>query len=313
MKLAVIFPGQGSQSVGMLTGLAAKEPLVQETFTEASALLGYDLWQLVSNGPAEKLNQTEYTQPALLTAGVAAWRVWQRHDGPSPAYMAGHSLGEYTALVCAEALTFADAVRLVAERGRAMQAAVPAGQGAMAAVIGATDENVSKLCETAALGDVLTPANYNSPGQVVIAGSAPAVQRAIEQAKEFGARKVVPLPVSVPSHCALMTSAAQYMAGRLAEVNIRTPQIPVLQNVDAEMHREPDAIRTALTRQIELPVRWTQTIEKMNSYGVDRWLECGPGQVLTGLVKRIVKNAACAPVNDPESLGQQLQEMKVTE
>ena len=304
MSLAFVFPGQGSQSVGMLNLLADSHPEVKATFSEASMALGYDLWSVVANGPEDKLNQTEVTQPVMLSAGIAVWRVWQKTSGPQPVIMAGHSLGEYTALTCAGAIEFKDAVMLVADRGRFMQEAVPAGQGGMAAILGLEDDQVRALCTQAAQGEVLSPVNFNSPGQVVIAGTAAAVSRAVEQAKSAGAKLAKLLPVSVPSHCALMHPAAERMRERLKQIQIQTPRIPVLHNVHVQSETDPDAIRDALVRQIESPVRWVETIRKMAADGVDKLVECGPGKVLAGLNKRIVKEAQTLPVYDPESLQQ---------
>jgi len=302
MTLALVFPGQGSQSVGMLNALAGEFPQVAQTFAEASQALGYDLWSVVERGPEEKLNQTEVTQPAMLTTGVAVWRVWRAQGGAMPALMAGHSLGEYTALVCAEALGFADAVKLVADRGRFMQQAVPAGQGGMAAILGLDDEVVRKVCADAAQGEVLEPVNFNSPGQVVIAGTAAAVARGVEQAKAAGAKRALPLPVSVPSHCKLMHPAAQQMAQRLAGVDVRAPKVPVIHNVHVKSEATPDGIREALVRQIESPVRWVETVRAMLSAGVTRFVECGPGKVLAGLNKRIDKQAETLAMYDAATL-----------
>lgn len=304
MKLAFVFPGQGSQSVGMLNALAEAHPLVKNTFAEASAALGYDLWAIVSSGPEERLNQTEITQPAMLTAGVAVWRVWQQLGGPQPTVMAGHSLGEYSALTCAEAIGFADAVKLVADRGRFMQEAVPAGQGGMAAIVGLDDDQVRVLCEQNANGEVLAPVNFNSPGQVVIAGTAAAVGRAVANAKAAGAKLAKPLPVSVPSHCALMHPAAERMRARLKQVEVRAPRIPVLHNAHVRAETDPEAIRDALVRQIESPVRWVETVQKMTADGIGKLVECGPGRVLAGLNKRIAKDSQTLPVYDPETLAQ---------
>jgi len=305
-KLAFVFPGQGSQSVGMLTSFSISQPEVNETFAEASGALGFDLWEIVARGPEDKLNQTEFTQPAMLTAGVAVWRIWLGRGGPTPAVMAGHSLGEYTALTCAGAISFADAVQLVADRARFMQQAVPAGMGAMAAILGLEDEAVRVLCENAAQGEVLTPVNYNSPGQVVVAGTAAAVARATEQARAAGAKRAMILPVSVPSHCALMHPAAQRMAERLEQIEIRHPQFPIIHNVHVKTESDPAAIRAALVRQIESPVRWVETVKKMAADGVDMLVECGPGKVLAGLNKRIIKSTITLPVYDPDSLRQAL-------
>lgn len=302
MTLAFVFPGQGSQSVGMLNALAAEYPVVKATFAEASTALGFDLWQIVEQGPEDKLNQTQVTQPAMLAAGVAVWRVWQAKQGPVPAYLAGHSLGEYSALVCAGAMAFVEAVKLVADRGRFMQEAVPAGHGGMAAILGLDDQAVRQVCHHAAQGEVLEAVNFNSPGQVVIAGTAAAVIRGVEQAKAAGAKRAVVLPVSVPSHCALMHPAAERFAARLRAVKIETPRIPVLHNVHVQAETSVDAIRQVLVRQIESPVRWVETIQKMVANGVDRVIECGPGRVLMGLNKRIDKKAETLPVYDPTTL-----------
>jgi len=306
MSLAFVFPGQGSQSVGMLAELAAAYPLVRDTFAEASAALGYDLWQLTQNGPADELNQTHITQPAMLTAGVAAWRVWQEKNGKVPAVMAGHSLGEYTALVCAGALSFADGVALVAERGRYMQESVPAGTGAMAAILGLEDAQVIEACAGAAQGQVVSAVNFNSPGQVVIAGHAAAVERAMEAAKVMGAKRALPLPVSVPSHCALMQPAADRLAQRLAGITLQMPQIPVINNVDVVAAVTPEAMRQALARQLYSPVRWVETVQKMAADGVDTLVECGPGKVLVGLNKRIVKDMKTFAIVDTASLDEAL-------
>jgi [acyl-carrier-protein] S-malonyltransferase len=306
MSLAFVFPGQGSQAVGMLSDLGAAHDVVRTTFAEASAALGYDLWQLTQNGPADELNQTHITQPAMLTAGVAAWRVWQQKGGARPAVMAGHSLGEYTALVCAGALSFADGVALVAERGRYMQEAVPAGTGAMAAILGLEDALVVEACAGAAQGQVVSAVNFNSPGQVVIAGHAAAVERAMEAAKAMGAKRALPLPVSVPSHCALMQPAAERLAQRLAGITLQTPQIPVINNVDVLAAADADAMRQALARQLYNPVRWVETVQKMAADGVDTLVECGPGKVLVGLNKRIVKDMKTYAIVDTASLDETL-------
>jgi len=300
--LAMVFPGQGSQSVGMLSGLARDFPQVSKTFQEAGEVLGYDLWNLVTEGPEAELNRTDRTQPAMLAAGVAVWRLWRAQGGALPSVMAGHSLGEYTALVCAGALDFVDAVALVAERGRCMQEAVPAGSGAMAAILGLEDAQVVDVCAQAAGNDVVAAVNFNSPGQVVIAGSAAAVQRAIDLAKAGGAKRAVPLPVSVPSHCALMRPAAERFAERLRRAELVTPGIPVIQNVDVTAHAAPDAIRVALERRLYSPVQWVKTVEKMHGDGMRRIIEAGPGKVLAGLCKRINKELECLAVYDAESL-----------
>ena len=291
MSFAFVFPGQGSQSVGMLAGLAAADPLVQSTFAEASQVLGYDLWQLASAGPGAQLNETERTQPAMLAAGVATWRIWRGRGGGLPLVVSGHSLGEFTALVCAEALEFAPAIDLVRFRGRIMQEAVPHGTGAMAAILGLTDADIEAACREAAQGAVVEPANFNSPGQVVIAGEAAAVQRAIELCKARGAKRAVALPVSVPSHTSLMKSAAQRLAERLAALTVRTPHLRYLSAVDAAEHGSPDEIRALLVRQLSSPVRWSQTLQALAASGVSQVIECGPGKVLTGLNRRIEKRA----------------------
>lgn len=302
MSFACVFPGQGSQSVGMLSALADANPIVRDTFVEAGDALGYDLWRLTQQGPEADLNATDRTQPALLAAGVAVWRVWQAAQGPAPALMAGHSLGEYTALVCAGALDFAAAVRLVEHRGRLMQDAVPIGVGAMAAVLGLDDDAVRAACAESAGDEVVEPVNFNSPGQVVIAGHAAAVERAAAAAKARGAKRVLPLPVSVPSHCALMKPAAEKMARRLADTPIRRPTVPVIQNVSAQAAGEPEAIRDALTRQLYNPVRWVESMQFAAEQGATLLVECGPGKVLSGLAKRIDERLSGVSVNGPDDL-----------
>ncbi|AVQ86062.1 ACP S-malonyltransferase [Plesiomonas shigelloides] len=299
---AMVFPGQGSQSVGMLADLAQQFPIVEQTFAEASAVLGYDLWALVQQGPAEELNKTWQTQPALLTASVAIWRVWQEKNGAMPVVMAGHSLGEYSALVCAGVMDFKDAVRLVELRGKLMQEAVPEGTGAMAAIIGLDNDSIAKACAESAEGQVVAPVNFNSPGQVVIAGNKEAVERAGAACKAAGAKRALPLPVSVPSHCALMKPAADKLAVALQEITFNAPRIPVINNVDVAAESDADAIRSALVRQLYSPVRWTETVESMSAQGVAHLLEMGPGKVLTGLTKRIVDSMTAAAVNDVASL-----------
>ncbi|MGC1054774.1 ACP S-malonyltransferase [Pantoea agglomerans] len=301
-QFAFVFPGQGSQTVGMLTELAATYPLVEETFREASDALGYDLWQLVSQGPAEELNKTWQTQPALLAASVAVYRVWQQQGGEQPALMAGHSLGEYSALVCAGVLNFADAVKLVELRGKLMQEAVPEGTGAMQAIIGLDDAAIRKACEESAQGQVVSPVNFNSPGQVVIAGNKEAVERAGAACKAAGAKRALPLPVSVPSHCALMKPAADKLAVALESITFNAPAVPVINNVDVKAETDAAAIRHALVRQLYSPVRWTESVEAMAAQGVTQLLEMGPGKVLTGLTKRIVDSLTAAAVNDTASL-----------
>ncbi|KAB7698966.1 ACP S-malonyltransferase [Plesiomonas shigelloides] len=299
---AMVFPGQGSQSVGMLADLAQQFPIVEQTYAEASAVLGYDLWALVQQGPAEELNKTWQTQPALLTASVAIWRVWQEKNGAMPVVMAGHSLGEYSALVCAGVMDFKDAVRLVELRGKLMQEAVPEGTGAMAAIIGLDNDSIAKACAESAEGQVVAPVNFNSPGQVVIAGNKEAVERAGAACKAAGAKRALPLPVSVPSHCALMKPAADKLAVALQEITFNAPRIPVINNVDVAAESDADTIRSALVRQLYSPVRWTETVESMSAQGVAHLLEMGPGKVLTGLTKRIVDSMTAVAVNDVASL-----------
>lgn len=301
--LAFVFPGQGSQTVGMLAELASLNSIVKATFAEASEVLGYDLWQLVSEGPADTLNATRQTQPAMLAAGVAAWRFWEDSSDVRPGFMAGHSLGEYTALVCAGSLDFKAGIRLVAERARLMQEAVPEGVGAMAAIIGLDDEKLIAACQEATTAEALViPANFNAPGQIVIAGHASAVAKAGELAKAAGAKRVVTLPVSVPSHCPLMKQAATEFRRLLDATELTAPVFHVLHNVDVAAHSEGDAIRTALESQLYGSVRWTETIRKMAAQGVDRFIECGPGPVLAGLNKRIVPDARTQGFSDSQTL-----------
>ncbi|MCS4264919.1 ACP S-malonyltransferase [Serratia sp. BIGb0163] len=301
-QFAFVFPGQGSQTLGMLADLATQYPIVEATFSEASSVLGYDLWQLVQQGPAEELNKTWQTQPALLAASVAIFRVWQQQGGKTPAIMAGHSLGEYSALVCAGVLDFQAAIRLVELRGKLMQEAVPEGTGAMSAIIGLDNAAIAKACEESAQGQVVSPVNFNSPGQVVIAGNKEAVERAGAACKAAGAKRALPLPVSVPSHCALMKPAADKLAVALQEITFSAPQVPVVNNVDVSTETDPEAIRSALVRQLYSPVRWTESVEFMAAQGVTLLLEVGPGKVLTGLTKRIVDTLTAAAVNDAASL-----------
>ncbi len=297
MSNAFVFPGQGSQTVGMLAEVAGSQPIIEQTFAEASAVLGFDLWQLVQTGPAEELNQTHNTQPALLTASVALYRAYLAAGGQAPAIMAGHSLGEYSALVCSGALAFTDAVSLVALRGELMQLAVPAGVGAMAAIIGLDDDAIAQCCVDAAQGQVVAPVNYNSPGQVVIAGHKEAVERAGNACKAAGAKRALPLPVSVPSHCELMKPAAAELAKALANIEIQAPAIPVINNVDVAQATSSDAIKDALVRQLYCPVRWTETVNAMAEQGVEHLVEVGPGKVLTGLTKRINNNLSASTLN----------------
>lgn len=305
-SLAFVFPGQGSQQVGMLAELAESNPIIEATFAEASEVLGYDLWALVQNGPAEDLNQTDKTQPALLTAGVALWRMWQEKGGEAPSIMAGHSLGEYTALVCAGAIEFADGVNLVKLRGEFMQQAVPAGTGAMAAILGLADDAIEAACESAAEGAVVSPVNYNCPGQIVIAGEKEAVERAIVACKEAGAKRAVPLPVSVPSHCALMKPAAEKMADELAKIDVKLPAIPVMQNVSASVPANVEELKDNLLAQLYSPVLWTKSVQAMVEQGVESTVECGPGKVLSGLNKKVHKPLAVAAINEPAGLDKAL-------
>lgn len=301
MSFAAMFPGQGSQSVGMLSGLKEFTD-TKQVLLDSSKILAYDMDVLVESGPAEALNSTERAQPALLAAGVVAWRAWQRQGGPKPAYMAGHSLGEYTALVCASALDFSTAVKLVEFRGQAMQEAVPAGAGAMAAVLGLDDAAVRRACSDASQGEIVAAANFNAPGQVVISGQAAAVARATELCKQAGAKRVIPLPVSVPSHCDLMRPAAIKLAKQLNNIEFNAPLIPVIHNVDVAEHIQPGEIRQLLIEQLYSPVRWVETVETLARRGVTRLIEFGPGRVLTGLVKRIDKSLAAYPVYDRATL-----------
>lgn len=302
-KMAFVFPGQGSQAVGMLADLAQEYPTVVSTFAQASDVLGFDLWQLVANGPEVELNKTEHTQPALLAASVAIWRIWQDLYGQTPKFLAGHSLGEYSALVCANALDFQQAVSLVSDRGKFMQRAVPVGHGAMAAIIGLDDDQVLQCCQhVSQLQQVVTPANYNSKGQVVVAGETAAVEKVIELAKEAGAKLAKLIPVSVPSHCPLMQPAAEQLKQKLDLIAIRSPIISVINNVDVAAYQEEELIRDALVRQLINPVRWVETIEFLVDQGVDTIVECGPGKVLTGLNKRIDTNINVFAINDPESM-----------
>ncbi len=310
MSLAFVFPGQGSQLVGMLSALAAEYEQVEATFAEASTVLGYDLWNIVSNGPAEELNQTHITQPAMLSAGIAVWRIWNDKAGAQPVVMAGHSLGEYSAMVASGALDFTDAVALVAERGRLMQEAVPAGTGAMAAILGLDDQTVIDVCANSANGEVVSAVNFNAPGQVVVAGQTAAVERAVVNAKQAGAKRAIVLPVSVPSHCALMRSAADKLAQKLEHIHIDAPLIPVINNANVASETADTAIKQALVEQLYSPVRWVETIESMAAKGVNTLIECGPGKVLIGLNKRIAKQMSASAVFDTDSLDSALEQVK---
>lgn len=302
MSFAIVFPGQGSQSIGMQARLAAEYEGVRRTWSEAGEALDLDLWGIAQSGPEERLNDTTITQPAMLAAGVAAWRVWQAAGGSCPAAMAGHSLGEYTALVCADALPFADAVRLVRRRAELMQAAVPAGQGAMAAVLGLDDDAIIAVCRDAAGDEVVEAVNFNSPGQVVIAGHRPAVERAAEQAKAAGAKRAVMLNVSVPSHCRLMQPAAAQLARTLQAIDFAVPSVPIVSNVDVEVFDTADGIRSGLERQLYRPVRWADTVRRLAADGVTAVVECGPGKVLAGLTKRIDRSLEAVSFDAPEAV-----------
>ncbi len=307
MSLAFVFPGQGSQSVGMLSQLATEFPHVQATFSEASEVLGYDLWRLVSDGPVESLNQTDRTQPAMLAAGIAVWRSWQSVTDITPSFLAGHSLGEYTALVAAGAMDFADAIKLVEQRGLFMQQAVPVGTGAMAAILGLDDDIVRAICSQASVSGIVEAVNFNSPGQVVIAGEAVAVNDAIVLAKEQGAKRALLLPVSVPSHCALMKPAAKQLELVLADITIQVPTIPVIHNVSVTNENNSEDIKRLLTEQLYSPVRWVETVQSFATQGVDTLIECGPGKVLAGLTKRIDKSLVGLAAFDQTSLDKAIQ------
>lgn len=302
MSLAFVFPGQGSQSVGMLTELASQFPQVEQVFAEASEALGYDLWQLVTSGPDDELNQTDRTQPAMLAAGIATYRCWQAQSDIQPDYFAGHSLGEYSALVASGALDFKDAIKLVAQRGTFMQQAVPSGEGAMAAILGLDDAVVIDLCKEASTKGVVEAVNFNSPGQVVIAGAVEAVNQAIEIAKDKGAKRALLLPVSVPSHCALMKPAAENLSRVLLDIDVQVPQVPVIHNTSVTTSSNGDEIKRLLTEQLHSPVRWVETVQWFANQGVTKIVECGPGKVLAGLTKRIDKSITAMPVFDSTTL-----------
>ncbi|PAV49922.1 [acyl-carrier-protein] S-malonyltransferase [Pseudomonas sp. HAR-UPW-AIA-41] len=300
-SLAFVFPGQGSQSVGMLAELAQQQPLIQHTFSEASDALGYDLWALTQQGPEESLNQTDKTQPAILTASIALWRLWQAEVAVQPAFVAGHSLGEYSALVAAGSLSLADAVRLVERRGQLMQQAVPAGQGGMAAILGLEDADVLAACAEAEQGEVVSAVNFNAPGQVVIAGAASAVARAIEACKARGAKRAMALPVSVPSHCALMRPAAEQFAASVEALSWQVPSIALVQNVSAAVPADLAALKRDLLAQLYSPVRWVETVQYLAEQGVTELVECGPGKVLSGLNKRCVKGVNTHNLETPDA------------
>ncbi|CAG8865364.1 Malonyl CoA-acyl carrier protein transacylase [Pseudomonas fluorescens] len=300
-SLAFVFPGQGSQSLGMLAELGDQYPLVIETFKEASEALGYDLWALIQNGPEVQLNQTDKTQPAILTASIALWRLWQSQGGAQPAFVSGHSLGEYSALVAAGSLTLKDAVRLVERRGQLMQEAVPAGQGAMAAILGLDDADVVAICAQAAQGEVVSAVNFNSPGQVVIAGAKAAVERAMEACKAKGAKRALPLPVSVPSHCELMRPAAERFADSVNAIDWKAPQIPLVQNVSAAVATDLDTLKRDLLEQLYKPVRWVECVQTLAAQGAVQLVECGPGKVLAGLNKRCADGVTTYNLNTPDA------------
>jgi len=309
-QVAFLFPGQGSQAVGMLEELSRQSSLVKQTYDEASQLLGVDLWQLVQQGPKERLDQTEITQPAMLAADVACWRVWKDQGGFDPQFMAGHSLGEYAALVAAGKLDYSDAVRLVGQRARLMQQAVPAGCGAMAAILGLEDDALQEACAASAQGQIVSCANFNSPGQTVIAGHREAVERACVAAREAGAKRALPLPVSVPSHCDLMRPAAGQLAQALFETAVTNGAIVVLHNADVANHTDAQAIRQALVEQLWKPVRWSETITELLSRGVSRFVECGPGGVLTGLNRRNARDAQTAAITELDTMQKIIQEWR---
>lgn len=300
-SLAFVFPGQGSQSLGMLAELGAEYPLILETFKEASEALGYDLWALTQQGPEEQLNQTDKTQPAILTASIALWRLWLAEGGARPAFVSGHSLGEYSALVAAGSLSLGDAVKLVKRRGELMQEAVPAGQGAMAAILGLDDAVVVDLCAQAAQGEVVSAVNFNSPGQVVIAGAKAAVERAMEACKAAGAKRALPLPVSVPSHCELMRPAAERFAESVNAIDWQAPQIPLVQNVSAGVAGDLDTLKRDLLEQLYKPVRWVECVQTLAANGAVQLVECGPGKVLAGLNKRCADGVNTFNLNTPDA------------
>jgi len=304
MSFSIVFPGQGSQVIGMMAELAEQHGLVKDLFVQASDILSVDLWSMSQEGPIEALSQTQNTQPALLVAGVAAWKVWQKLGGTQPQIMAGHSLGEYTALVCAGALSFSDGVSLVRDRGRYMQEAVPEGKGGMAAILGLDDDVVRQVCRAAAEGDVLQAVNFNAPGQVVIAGTVDAIERGILQLKEAGAKRALPLPVSIPAHSSLMSPASERLEKRLESINMQMPSIPVLHNCNVEVAMDADEISKNLVTQLDSPVRWVESIEKIHQQGIDNFVESGPGRVLGGMVKRIVKGVNVGCIDKPTTISE---------
>jgi len=301
MAIAFLFPGQGSQSVGMMSDLAAAHTIVKDLYLEASEVLDIDLWTLTQEGPIEQLSQTEHTQPALLVAGVAAWRVWQKLGGSKPAIMAGHSLGEYTALCCSGAIEFSQAVTLVRDRGRYMQDAVPAGEGGMAAILGLDDEVVRQVCAEISTTHLVQAVNFNAPGQVVIAGSSAGIEAAVIALKEKGARRALPLPVSIPAHSSLMSSASERLAQRLDSIDIALPEIPVVHNCNVEVAQSAEQVKANLVQQLDSPVRWVECIQSIESQGVSQYIESGPGKVLSGMVKRIASAPELACIEKPDA------------
>jgi len=307
MKSAFIFPGQGSQSIGMLSDLAENYAIVVDTFSEASDALGYDLWNLCQNGPVEQLSQTEFTQPALLTAGFAVWRVWQQQGGANPVVVAGHSLGEYTALTCAGAIPFDQAVTLVQHRGKYMQTAVPEGEGAMAAIIGLSDEEVIKACEKASANGIVQAVNFNAPGQVVVAGEKKAIDASVEIFKEAGAKRALPLPVSIPAHCSMMSSAAEKLQERISSVDLAMPEFPVIHNCNLKIAASVEEIKSNLVTQLDSPVLWVKSIEKMvTDFGVEKTIESGPGKVLSGMIKRINRDVTAVAIDETKTMQSEL-------
>ena len=308
-NIGFIFPGQGSQKLGMLADLAAKFSVVEEAFAQASTVLDKDLWQVSQTDQNEQLNQTDITQPVLLAASVALWRAWQDQQGSQPSILAGHSLGEYSALVCSGVLAFGDAIQLVHQRGLYMQAAVSTGTGKMAAIVGLDDDKIAGLCEQATQGQVVSAANFNSPGQTVIAGDVDAVERAMVLCKEAGAKRALPLNVSVPSHCSLMKPAAEQLQAELDRVQFNAPQIPIVQNVNAQINEDPDVIKENLIKQLYMPVLWVDSVKCMRANGVEKLLECGPGKVLSGLIRRIEPQISCFASDNPASLENAIAEL----
>lgn len=309
-NLAFVFPGQGSQKIGMLADLGAQYPIVTQTFAEASQVLGYDLWDLVQNGAQEDINLTECTQPLLLTASIAVWRVWNEQGDTQPALVSGHSLGEWSALVCAGVVAFSDAVKLVQQRGKFMQEAVPAGQGAMFAIIGLDDALIVDACKKAEQGEVVSAVNFNSPGQVVIAGTATAAERAAALCKEAGAKRALPLPVSAPFHTSLMRPAADRLAEQIAATEFKAPQIPVVHNVTAQTEADPQKIKALMIEQIYSAVRWVECVNTMSAAGITTTIECGPGKVLSGLNKRINSELTTLSIEKPEEVDAVLAQFK---